>query len=98
MTKAEITERIAQATGLTRIETEAVIEGFMVCVREALVQGNRVDLRGFGAFHIQHRAARVARNPATGEDLDIAERYRPAFKPSRELVREVNAAHQLRHA
>ncbi len=97
MTKAELTDTIAQATGLTRIETEAVIEGFMVCVREALAAGNRVDLRGFGAFHVQHRAARTARNPVTGEDLEVAERYRPVFKPSRDLVRAVDTAHHLRN-
>ncbi len=94
MTKAELTDRIAQATGLTRIETEAVIEGFMICVRDALLTGNRVDLRGFGAFHVQHRAARAARNPVTGEEIAIASRYAPVFKPARELRDAVDAAHQ----
>ncbi len=98
MTKSELTDRIAQATGLTRVETEAVIEGFMICVREALVEGNRVDLRGFGAFHVQHRAARLARNPSTGKEIAIAARYRPAFRPARDFAAAVEAAHQSRHA
>ncbi len=97
MTKAELTERIAEATGLTRIETEAVIEGFMICVREALVEGNRVDLRGFGAFQVQHRAERSARNPVTGKEIAIPARYAPVFKPARELRDVVAAAHPDAH-
>ena len=98
MTKSELTDRIAQATGLTRIETEAVIEGFMICVREALVEGNRVDLRGFGAFHVQRRGPRTARNPTTGDELKLGARFRPAFRPSRDLVAAVEAAHHQRDA
>ena len=85
MTKADIVERIAAATGLTRVETEAVVEGFMICVREALVRGDGVELRGFGSFRVQERAARLGRNPASGEPVPVPPRRLPVFRPAREL-------------
>ena len=65
MTKADIIERISSGTGLTKLETEAVVNGFISIVKESLLDGERVDLRGFGSFGVQHRAARTARNPRT---------------------------------
>lgn len=90
MTKADVVDRISQATGLTRVETEAVVEGFMICVQEALEAGDRVELRGFGVFAVQDRAARTGRNPATGEPLHLDARRVPVFRPSRELRDAVN--------
>jgi DNA-binding protein HU-beta len=55
MTKAEIVEQVANGTGLTRIETEAVIEGFMDTVIEALSKGNRIEIRGFGSFKVKKK-------------------------------------------
>lgn len=92
MTKADMVERIATATGLTRVETEAVVEGFMVCVHDALAAGQGVELRGFGAFRVQERAPRVARNPSTGEVVDVPARRVPVFRPARELRLAVDDA------
>ena len=91
MTKADIVERIARSTGLTRVETEAVVEGFMILVRQALAEGQTVDLRGFGAFRVQARAPRLARNPATLEPVRVAARRVAVFRPARELRAAVEA-------
>lgn len=83
MTKAEIIEQVSSGTGLTKIETEAIINGFMTAVISAVQQGDSVELRGFGSFRARHRAARTARNPVTGEIVDVAARYVPVFKASK---------------
>jgi nucleoid DNA-binding protein len=90
MTKHDIVERIAQATGLTRVETEAVVSGFMVVVSDALAEGERIELRGFGVFDVVERAARIARNPTTGEALEVPPRRMPVFRPSRDLKHRVH--------
>ncbi|GIV59365.1 MAG: DNA-binding protein [Rhodothermaceae bacterium] len=92
MTKSDIIDRVATGTGLTKIETEAVINGFIAVVKAALRQGERVDLRGFGAFKVQHRAARTARNPRTREEIEVPPQYVPVFKASRELRQDVDEA------
>lgn len=92
MNKADIVDRVAQATGLTKIETETVIDGFIVTVVDALQKGERIELRGFGAFEVRHRKARVGRNPRTNVEVRIEERFVPYFKPSREFSRNVDEA------
>jgi DNA-binding protein HU-beta len=90
MTKAEIVEQVAVGTGLTRIETEAVIEGFMDTVIEALSNGNRIEIRGFGSFRVKKKNGRVARNPRTGESVSVEDHFVPVFKFSRDFKEKVN--------
>ncbi len=90
MTKSEIIEAVAAGTGLTRIETEAVINGFLSVVRQSLIEGERVDLRGFGNFSVRSSTARVGRNLRTNEAIPIADRYTPIFRFSPGLRDEVD--------
>ena len=90
MTKADIIERISGGTGLTKVETEAVVNGFISVVKDSLLDGERVDLRGFGSFGVQYRAARTARNPRTNQPVHVPETYVPFFKPSREFRKNVD--------
>jgi nucleoid DNA-binding protein len=90
MTKADIVNRIAQATGLTKVETDVVVDGFIKTVSEALSEGNRIELRDFGVFSIKKRRPRAARNPRTGEAVEIEERFVPVFKVSRKLTAHVD--------
>jgi len=92
--KTDLIDRIATGTGLTKMETEAVVNGMLTLVRNALREGESVDLRGFGSFRVQHRAARTARNPRTKEAVEVEARYLPVFKASRELRASVDAAHK----
>jgi len=85
VTKADIVDQISSATGLTKLETEAVINGFIASVKDAITSGETIHLRGFGSFQVQHRAPRTARNPRTNQAVKIGERYVPIFKASREF-------------
>ena len=90
MTKSDIIKEVAEGTGLTKVEIEAVLEGVILSISDSLRRGERVDLRGFGSFIIKHRAARDARNPATREIVKLQERFIPAFKVSKILKEVVN--------
>ncbi len=90
MTKSHIIKEVADGTGLTKVEIEAVLDGVILSISEALKRGERVDLRGFGSFVIKQRAARDARNPATREIVRLKERFIPAFKVSKILKNVVN--------
>jgi len=82
MTKAEIVEVIASGTGLTKVETAAVIDGFLATVSYALQNGDRVELRGFGTFCLRERKEKHVANPKTGKMMIIPHRVVPDFKPS----------------
>ena len=90
MTKSDIINEVAEGTGLTKVEIEAVLDGFIVSISESLKRGERIDLRGFGCFLVKQRAARDARNPATREIVKLQERFVPAFKVSKLLKEDVN--------
>lgn len=76
---------IASATGLTKVETEAVVDGFIQTVIDTMKQGKNIEIRGFGSFKVKKRKGRVARNPRTGEQVMVEEHFVPIFKVSKEL-------------
>ena len=90
MTKSDIIKEVAEGTGLTKVEIEAVLEGIILSISDSLRRGERVDIRGFGSFIVKQRAARDARNPATREIVKLQERFIPAFKVSKLLKEIVN--------
>ena len=92
VTKADIVDRVSNATGLTKVETGIVINGIMNTITSALENNRRVELRGFGTFGVKKRDPRKARNPGTGETVYLPERYVPTFKPSGLLRKNVNKA------
>jgi len=94
--KSDIVDQVASATGLTKLETEAVVDGFLLTVTNALKSGEDVDLRGFGAFKIRRRAPRVARNPKSGERVRVPEQNVPVFVVARGLRREIDDAIRTR--
>jgi DNA-binding protein HU-beta len=90
MTKADIVDKVASGTGLTKLETEAIIEGFFKTVIEALKEGNGIEIRGFGSYRVKKKNARQARNPKTGEQVFVPEHYVPSFKFSKEFKEMVD--------
>jgi DNA-binding protein HU-beta len=90
MTKADIVDRVAAGTGLTKLETEAIIEGFFKTVIEALKDGRGIEIRGFGSYRVKKKNSRQARNPKTGEQVFVPEHYVPTFKFSKEFKDMVN--------
>lgn len=85
MTKADLVEQIADATGLTKKDTAVVVDGFLEAVKQSLARENNIEIRGFGSFKVKHRRARKARNPRTGDPVHVPGRMVPTFKPSKEL-------------
>ncbi len=92
LTKSETVSYLAHKTGLTRIETETVVDGLLGIVQEVLSLGKKVELRGFGTFSVRIRQPREARNPATQETVMLDRRFVPVFKPSKTLRAAVDSA------
>ena len=90
MTKADIVNEVSELTGLTKVETETVLEGIILSITNGLGRSKRIDIRGFGSFQVKKRKAREARNPATQELLRLEERYVPVFKVSNLLKDKIN--------
>ena len=90
MNKNELVEAIAEKMGTTKKEAEAAVSAFTETVKEALVDGEKVQLIGFGNFEVRERAARKGRNPQTGEEIEIPASKVPAFKPGKGLKDAVN--------
>lgn len=83
MTKAEIVNEIAKATGIEKVTVQTVVESFMDSVKGSLAEGNPVYLRGFGSFIIKHRAKKAARNITKKTTMVIPAHDIPAFKPAK---------------
>ena len=90
MTKQDIINNVSSSTGLTKLETEIIINGVMSTIINSLANNERVELRGFGTFGIKHRMPKKARNPGTGEAIFLPERHVPTFKPAKYLRSRVN--------
>lgn len=90
MTKTEIVNIVAEGTGLTKVETAAVVDGFLATIGWALQTGDSVTIRGFGTFRTVHRIERTSTNPKTGKEMYVPERTSPVFKASTELKKMVN--------
>src|SRR5215203_1520017 len=90
MTKTNLIDQVAEATKGTKKETEQLIDTVLASITDALVKGEKVDLRGFGTFQVSGKKERQGRNPKTGEALTIAARNVAVFKPSNELSGRLN--------
>ena len=89
MTKAEIVNEVAKATGLEKIAVQNVVESFMESVKGSLSNGENVYLRGFGSFVIKQRAKKTARNISKNETITIAAHKIPSFKPAKTFADQV---------
>ena len=90
MNKNELVEAIAEKMGTTKKEAEAAVSAFTETVKEALVDGKKVQIIGFSNFEVRERAARKSRNPQTGKEIEIPASKVPAFKPGKGLKDAVN--------
>lgn len=91
VTKKDIVEEIARRTGMTQAETKAVLEGLLDAISTTLRDGRNIEIRGFGRFKVRPRKARLARNPRTGELVQVEGGVKPVFEASRELKALLNA-------
>lgn len=90
MNKSELVDAIAEQSGLTKADTTKALNGFIEAVTDAMKRGDDVVLVGFGTFGVKERAARIGRNPKTGETLPIAASKVPGFKAGKGLKDAVN--------
>jgi integration host factor subunit beta len=91
MTKSDLIKRLADANPhLYLRDIERIVATVFDEVTEALIRGDRVELRGFGAFSVRHRTSRVGRNPRTGEEVKVPDKAVPYFKTGKELRERLN--------
>jgi integration host factor subunit beta len=91
MTKSELIQRIAELNPhLYHRDVERIVTTIFEEISEALASGDRVELRGFGAFSVKQRDARVGRNPRTGDAVQVAEKHIPFFKTGKLLRERMN--------
>ena len=83
--KAELIEKVAGKTNLTKKEVTATVDALFEVIQETLASGEKVQVIGFGNFEVRERAARKGRNPQTGEEIEIAASKVPAFKAGKAL-------------
>ena len=91
MTKSELVERIAtKQDQLSVRDIELAVKTLLEQMTQALADGERIEIRGFGSFSLNYRAPRTGRNPKTGESVVLEGKYVPHFKPGKELSERVN--------
>jgi integration host factor subunit beta len=86
----KIAEKVSQSVGITKKQTEVVIETVFESIKDALAKGGKVEIRGFGNFKLRSRRARQARNPKTGESVEVPPKKVPYFKVGKELREMIN--------
>ena len=89
MTKKEIVKTISEEIGLTQLKTKEIVQKTFDAIVETLVEERRIELRNFGVFEVKERAARKARNPRTGQRVDVPEKFVVTFKPGKEMEEKV---------
>lgn len=94
MTKKEIVKTISEEIGLTQLKTKEIVQKTFDAIVETLVEDGRIELRNFGVFEVKQRAARKARNPRTGQRVDVPEKFVVTFKPGKEMEEKVRQLEQ----
>lgn len=96
MKKADLVAEVSERTGIPKREVSVVVNEFLLSLRRALTNGERIELRGFGVFSVQKRKSRVARNFRTNTKIRIPERRSVVFKVSKLLRKELEENDALR--
>lgn len=91
MTKKEIVKTISESCGLTQLQTKEIVQKTFEAIIDTLVEDprHRIELRNFGVFEVKKRAARKARNPRTGDRVDVPSKWVVTFKPGKEMEEKV---------
>ncbi len=85
MIKQDLIQRVVERTGLVRTKAESAVDAIFESMKQALAEGDRIELRGFGVFTVKPRKTGVGRNPRTGEEVTIAPGKAIRFKPGKDL-------------
>ncbi|NOX37322.1 MAG: HU family DNA-binding protein [Calditrichaeota bacterium] len=90
VTKSELVNLLSDATGLTKVDVEVIVNGLLYHIMEALQNGDRVEIRGFGSFYAKERLPRKVKNPQMGREIEVDHRFVPVFKPAKFFRESVN--------
>ncbi len=90
VTKKELVNRISEKTGFSYIDVKLTVESFIETIKESLSSGKNVEIRGFGRFKLRQRMPRRARNPRTGETVQVERGFKTRFEASEVLLRRLN--------
>jgi len=91
MTKADLIASVSQAVGMTRKDSEIIVETIFDSIVKSLHASDRIEIRGFGSFRTRQRKHRIGRNPKTGARVEVPSKTVAYFKPSKELKEMINA-------
>jgi nucleoid DNA-binding protein len=89
VTKKEIVKQISERIGLTQLKTKEIVQQTFDAIVDTLIEVGRIELRNFGVFEVKMRKARKARNPRTGERVDVEPKKVVTFKPGKEMEEKV---------
>lgn len=89
MTKKEIVKQISERIGLTQLKTKEIVQQTFDAIVDTLLEVGRIELRNFGVFEVKKRKARKARNPRTGDKVDVPPKNVVTFKPGKEMEERV---------
>ena len=89
MTKKEIVRQISECLGLTQLKTKEIVQKTFNAIVDTLIRERRIELRNFGVFEVKRRKARKARNPRTGEKVDVEPKNVVTFKPGKEMEERI---------
>jgi DNA-binding protein HU-beta/integration host factor subunit beta len=95
VTKKEIVKQISERIGLTQLKTKDIVQQTFDAIVDTLIEVGRIELRNFGVFEVKMRKARKARNPRTGERVDVEPKKVVTFKPGKEMEERVRRDAQL---
>lgn len=98
MTKADLVEQVATAIGpgITKKDCALVVDGLLNAIKNAMAEHQNIEIRGFGTFKVRRRKSRMARNPRTGDPVEVPARAVPIFKPSKDLRSQVADGQSVR--
>jgi len=96
VTKKEIVKTISEELGLTQLKTKEIVQKTFDAIVQALLEEGRIELRNFGVFEVKKRASRKARNPRTGQRVDVPEKWVVTFKPGKEMEERVRVLAEQR--
>jgi nucleoid DNA-binding protein len=97
VTKKEIVRQISERIGLTQLKTKEIVQQTFDAIVETLLEVGRIELRNFGVFEVKQRKARKARNPRTGDKVDVPPKNVVTFKPGKEMEEKVRNLKDLPH-
>ena len=91
MTKVDLIDRVSQAVGMTRIDSEIIVDKIFESIAKALQASEKIEIRGFGSFRTRQRQPRIGRNPKTGARVEVPAKTVAYFKPGIKLKEMINS-------